>query len=184
MNDRNAWWLPLIQGIIAVALGLFLLFARQTAVLWIGTVAALYMFVAGLVLLARVMLSRRRSLGSWQGIQGIAGVVIGGGLLVVSLFRLTDLTTGITLMAIGLIIFGGLGVGTALFGARGCFFKISGLIINGLLLLWGILIFISRDQGFDLAQIGGILLLALGAVLIVYAFLSRGQEPEEAAVPS
>lgn len=179
MNDRNAWWLPLIQGIIAVALGLFILLAQQTALIWIGIAAALYMLVAGLVLLANVLFSRRRSLGSLTGIRGIAGVIIGGGLLIVSWFRLTDLATAYTLMAIGLIVFGGLGVAALLFEGRGCFTRLVRLAINGLLVLWGILIFFSRSQGLDLALITAIVLLALGAILIVYAFLSRGRAAGE-----
>lgn len=181
LNDRNAWWLPLIQGIIAVALGLFILLARQTALLWIGTAAALYMLVAGVVLLAGVMLSRRRTFGSLTGIRGIAGVIIGGGLLIVSWFKLTDLATGYTLMAIGLIVFGGLGVAAAIFEGKGCLTRLIALAINGLLLLWGIMIFVSRSQGFDLTFIVALILLALGAILIVYAFLSRGKAPEEVA---
>jgi uncharacterized membrane protein HdeD (DUF308 family) len=181
VKDQRAWWLPLIQGLIAVALGLFLLFARTTAVTWIGTAAALYMFVAGLLLLGGVLFSSRRSLDSWQGIQGIAGLVIGGGLLAVSLFDLTDLTTSFTLLAVGLIVFGGLGVGAGLFGARGTIFRLPMLIINGLLLLWGVLVLFSRNQGFDLALIGAIILLVLGVVLIISAFLARGKDADAAA---
>jgi hypothetical protein len=181
VNDGNAWWLPLIQGIIAIALGLFILLAQQTALIWIGTAAALYMLVAGLVLLVNVLFSRRRSLGSLTGIRGIAGVIIGGGLLIVSWFNLTDLATTYTLIAIGLIIFGGLGVAALIFEGRGCLTRLIGLAINGLLVLWGILIFVSRSQGFDLALITAVVLLALGAILIVYAFLSRGNAPQEVA---
>lgn len=184
MKDQRAWWLPLIQGLIAVALGLFLLFARATAVTWIGIAAALYMLVAGLLLLGGVLFSSRRSLDSWQGIQGIAGLVIGGGLLAASFFEVIDLTSGYTLLAVGLIVFGGLGVGAALFGARGNILRLPMLIINGLLLLWGLLILVSRNQGFNLALIGAIILLVLGATLIVVAFMSRNRDAQEAAAAS
>lgn len=184
MKDQRAWWLPLIQGLIAVALGLFLLFARATAVTWIGIAAALYMLVAGLLLLGGVLFSSRRSLDSWQGIQGIAGLVIGGGLLAASFFEVIDLTSGYTLLAVGLIVFGGLGVGAALFGARGNILRLPMLIVNGLLLLWGLLILVSRNQGFNLALIGAIILLVLGATLIVVAFMSRNRDAQEAAAAS
>ena len=48
MKD-NPWWLILIQGIVGVALALYIFSAREQAVLIIGLIAAAYVFVIGLV---------------------------------------------------------------------------------------------------------------------------------------
>jgi uncharacterized membrane protein HdeD (DUF308 family) len=182
MNKDKLWWLVLVQGIIAIGLGLYIVAQRDQATTYIGLLAAAYIFISGITqtIGASTQGSKRSKTGL---IRGIAGLVIGGGLLAAAWFGWVNLINGYTLLAIGLLIYGGLGLWYSFFDRGDIPFSWGPILLNGLLVLWGILVFVSRMQGFDLAMVSAGILVLVGALACVWAFLVRpsGDEDDAAA---
>ncbi len=185
MKKDKLWWLVLIQGIIAIGLGLYIVTQPDQASANIGVLAAAYIFISGITqtIAASTQSSKRTKTGL---IRGIAGLVIGGGLLAAAWFNWVNLATGYTLLATGLVIYGGLGLWHQFFDRGEAPFTWGPVILNGLLALWGILIFVSRMMQLDLAMVSAGILVAIGALACVWAFLSRpsGDDDNESAKPS
>jgi uncharacterized membrane protein HdeD (DUF308 family) len=185
VRKDKLWWLVLIQGIVAIGLGLYIVSQPEQASANIGLLAAAYIFVSGITqtVTASTQTSKRTQSGL---IRGIAGLVIGGGLLAAAWLGWVDLVTGYTLLAIGLVIYGGLGLWHQFFDRGESPFTWGPVILNALLALWGILVFVSRMMSFDLAMISAGILMVIGVLAGVWAFLSRpsGDEEDEAEIAS
>jgi hypothetical protein len=109
MLKNSPWWLALIQGLVALGAGLYLLVDPTGAKFLIGLLAALYLLVTGLIYTVRGIIARRPGKSSLLLIRGIVGLVVGGVLLLMALFDIGNLSLGYTILAIGLILFGGMG---------------------------------------------------------------------------
>lgn len=179
MSENNSFWLQLVEGIVAVALGLFLLLGRDTAVLYIGVLIAIYLLVAGIVETIRGLGLRSAGEGSALLIRGLVGLIFGAILLVMALFDVGGIVFGYTLIALALIIFGALGIYTSIFQRGDKAFEWGPVLVNLALLVWGVLIFFTRAHDRDLATISGWILVIIGAIILVWTFLTRQEEPEE-----
>lgn len=173
MNNGSKWWVTLVEGIIAIVLGLYLLFGGDTAAENFRLVAGLYILIIGIVELWR-------GTGTVSRWRGIIGVVVGALIL---LLRIIDLPWGLdlTIFAIGVIIVGALGLYASFFARRGKRFEWGPVILNVLLVLWGILVFFFDGRPADLQNVTGWILVAAGAVLALWGFFSRDDEEEEVA---
>ena len=172
MKD-NPWWLMLIQGIVGVALALYIFFARDQAVLIIGLIAAAYVFVMGLV---QTIAGYGTGGSKTLMYRGIAGMIIGALLFGMYFLNLGTVQSGYTLLAIGLIVFGALGLWANFFDRGQKDFEWGPIIINGALLLWGVLIFFTRSREIDLANASAWILLIAGGAGIAWSFVMRNQE--------
>jgi len=180
MGKNSPWWLGLIQGLVALGLGLFLVLDRGSASLIIGLLAAIYLLVAGIIHTIRGLGLRSADKGSVVLIRGIVGLVIGAILLAFALFNVGTLQSGYTILAIGLIIFGALGLFTSFFQRGNKGFAWGPVLVNLALLVLGILVFFSRSQGFDLALVSGWILILVGAVILLWTILGRKDASEAA----
>ncbi|HSN76738.1 MAG TPA: DUF308 domain-containing protein, partial [Anaerolineae bacterium] len=59
MGNNSPWWLSLIQGLVALGAGLYLLIDPTSASLLIGLLAAIYLLVTGLIYTVRGVIARR-----------------------------------------------------------------------------------------------------------------------------
>ena len=78
MGKNSPWWLALIQGLVALGIGLFMLLDPTAAIAVLGLLAAIYLLVAGIVHTIRG-LARRRAVKRMNVmlIRGIVGLVVG-----------------------------------------------------------------------------------------------------------
>lgn len=181
MEKKSPWWLGLIQGLVALGLGLFLVLDRGSASFIIGLLAAIYLLVAGIIQTIRGLGLRSADKGSMVLIRGLVGLVFGAILLAFALFNIGTLQSGYTILAIGLIVFGTLGLFTSFFQRGDKGFEWGPVLVNLALMVWGILVFFSRSQGFDLALVSGWILIVVGAIILLWTFLGRKNAPEAAA---
>ena len=183
MGKNSPWWLALIQGLVALGLGLFMLLDPTAASAVIGLLAAIYLLVAGIVHTIRG-LARRRVVKrmNLMLIRGILGLIVGGIILVFALFNIGTLANGFTILAIGLIIFGAIGLFSSFFQREGKPLAWGPLLVNLALLVWGVLVFFGRSQNLNLAVISGWILLIIGVVILVWTLLGRKDEPAESDV--
>jgi len=180
MKKEKLWWLVLVQGIVAIGLGVYIMAQREQAIVYIGMLAAAYIFVSGITQAIGSTVQKNKKSTSGL-IRGIAGVVIGGGLLAAGWFGWVDVKTGYSLLAVGLLLYGGLGLWHSFFDRGDIPFSWGPIFLNALLMLWGFLVFFSRMQGFDLAFISAVILMVLGIIAIVWSFLIRPTSEEKAS---
>ena len=180
MGKNSPWWLALIQGLVALGLGLFMLLDPTAASAVIGLLAAIYLLVAGIVHTIRG-LARRRVVKrmNLMLIRGIVGLVVGGIILVIALFGIGSADFSRTILAIGLIIFGALGLFSSVFQRDGKKLAWGPVLVNLALVVWGVLVFFARSQNLNLTLISGWILVIVGVVILAWTFLGRKEPPTE-----
>lgn len=179
MSKNSPWWVALIQGLVAVGAGLFLLIAPKSALFLVGSLAAVYLLVSGALYIMRDRSARRSAKSKLLLIRGIVGLVFGGVLLLMGLFRIGSLSLGYTILAIGLLIFGGTGLFQSLFQRDSKAFAWGPVIVSSALLAWGLIILLLRSS-VDLAAVSGWILVLIGVVIVVYVILDRKNSASEA----
>ncbi len=179
MLKNSPWWLALIQGLVAVGAGLFLLVDPTAATFLVGLLAAIYLLVTGLIYTVRGIIVRRPGKSSLLLIRGIVGLVFGAVLLAMALFNIGDVGLGYTILAIGLVVFGGMGLFSSLFHREGKPFAWGPVIVSGALLAWGLIILFARST-INLPAVSGWILVLIGVVIIAYTLLGRKDPGSEA----
>ena len=179
MLKNSPWWLALIQGLVAVGAGLYLLVDPTSATFLVGLLAAIYLLVTGLIYTVRGIIARRPGKSSLLLIRGIVGLIFGAILLAMALFDIGNLSLGYTILAIGLVVFGGMGLFSSLFHREGKPFAWGPVIVSGALLVWGLIILFARST-IDLPAVSGWILVLIGVVVILYTVLGRKDPGSEA----
>lgn len=154
----------MIEGIIAILLGLYLLFGGDAAANNFVLVAAIYMLIAGIIELFR-------GTGTVSRYKGIVGVIVGALMLLFYAFGILG-AWEFSIFAIGAIIVGAMGLYSAFFARSGRSFEWGPVIVNALLVLWGVLILFTTD----LQTISGWILIAIGVIIALWGFVSRGND--------
>jgi uncharacterized membrane protein HdeD (DUF308 family) len=180
-KTSNAWVWSLIRGLIALGLGLFLVFSANIAPAVVIYALAAYLTIAGALQTFSGLFNRNAPGSRTDKIRGLVGLL--GGLAVLLLFYFVDNmeSTAFTLLAITLIVYGVLGLFEAFFDRGGAYFRWMPVIINALLAALGVLIFYFRAQELDLRLWGGVLLALIGVILLGYALLIQKQDPRPSA---
>ncbi len=177
-SSSNAWIWTVIKGILALGLGLFLLFSAATAPVWIAYALAIYMAASGGMQTFSGLLKRDAVGSKTDRIRGLVGLLGGLALLLLAYFNVLSLGAGYTLLAILLIVFGGLGLFEALFDRGAERFRWMPLLVNLLLIGLGIMVFYSRIREFDLRLWSGLVLAIIGLIIIVYGYFFQKTNPK------
>jgi uncharacterized membrane protein HdeD (DUF308 family) len=170
--DKQEWWVWVAAGVVAIALSLWVLFAPGQASYVVGLAAAVYLLAAGAIGLIGELTTSRRTRSSLQVVAGIVGVVVGAVILWLAIVEWTSLDTAWTILAIGLVVSGGLGLFIALFARQGAF-DWGPVVVNALLVLWGVLVFVARSRETELATWAGWILLGVGIVGVAWGLFAR-----------
>lgn len=149
--EKNRWVRGLIEGIAALAFGIFILFSPDNATNLIGLAAAGFLLVAGVV----EAIARRERYTDTGFIRGIIGLVGGVIMLFLVWGDFVSITTAFNIFAAFLIAYGGVGLFNDFFSRGGKAFEWGPVLLDLILLAWGVLIFFSRtvqpapDQRMD-----------------------------------
>ncbi len=180
MSKNSPWWLALIQGLVALGAGLFLLVDPTAATFLVGLLAAIYLLVTGLIYTMRGVIARRPGKSSLLLIRGIIGLIFGGVLLAMAIFNIGSLSLGYTILAIGLVIFGAMGLFQGVFKREGKPFAWGPVIVSVALLAWGLIILFARSS-IDIPAVSGWILVIIGVVIIGWTILGRKDPTSDAA---
>jgi len=167
----NAWIGTVVRGVLALALGLFLISSAQSGPVFVAYVLGIYVTIVGAIQTFMSLLNRRTPGSTTDRIRGLVGLIGGGALLALVYFEVLSQGAAFTWLAILLILFGGLGIFEALFDRGDQRFALIPLLINVLLVALGVMVFYFRSQGLDLRTWAGVVLALIGAGLIAYAFV-------------
>jgi len=162
------WWLVLIQGIVALILGLFFLYRPYATLVVLVTFLGAYWLVSGIIGLISLFWDRTNM--GWKILYGILGILAGGAILAGPILGTIAVTTIFVVMigVLGLVM-GFLG----LFGA----FKGGGwgaAIIGILLIIFGCLILANvYATALMTPFIVGVFLVVGGIAAIIGSFFLR-----------
>lgn len=176
MNGRS-WWVTLIEGIVIALLGFYLLLGGDVAAGNVALVLALYMLFVGVIALIRGSSDR---IGRYQG---IIAVVVGALVLFLYAFNILPTFWDFTIFAIGAILVGLMGLYSEFFDRGKRDFSWGRFLFNALLVLLGVMIFFARIQDFNLQAIISWILIAMGVIMAVWAFLNRDKEEVVEEIP-
>lgn len=174
----NMWVWTLIKGILALGLGLFLLISSQSAPIWIAIALAAYMAIAGGLQTFSSFLNRHSPGSTTDRIRGLVGFIGGLALLLLGYFDVLSLSAAYTLLAILLIVYGGLGLFEAIFDRGADRFRLMPVLINLLLVVLGVMVFYSRSREFDLRLWSGLLMAIIGLIIIGYGYFFQKANPK------
>lgn len=183
----SAWWIGLIQGSLAAALGLLFWMRPTGAAGVLLQFVALFLVIVGLMDLMAGMSGPRRdsaeSIAFWRGLVGFFGGLIMLSLVFLGYFNAPErVALGMTLMGIILLAYGALGIVLS-FMRKQKQGRWTAFTLATIITLLGLSLMVDRVTTFAAAWIGPILLI-LGVVLIVYSVLRRSWEREALEEPA
>jgi len=170
-----AWWVVLIEGIVLTGLGLYMFFAQAQTYLAIAWVIALILTISGFLNLYASLGIKDKRRKQLAMIHGLVGLITGLVIIIFLLFNLFVDQVGMTILGLGCLAYGGLGLyliySRALTSRRWLMFiaPILFLVIGVLLLL----------QAFGIGtlaqtiQVINLIILLAGIVLLIWAFILR-----------
>lgn len=174
-----SWSIVLAEGIVLVTVGLFLLFANQTAVRLVGHILAIVIgATGGIQLYGALQAKQEGQFGRLNMIRGGIGLGIGALVLILFLFNSMTLQLGRILLGIGALAFGAIGLYLA-YLARASGARVGPIIANGFWVFLGILLLLAAIGGSLLVIISQIINVALllgGAFLIIWAIMIKNQK--------
>lgn len=173
------WGLVLAQGIVLVAVGLFLLFAEQAARTVVGhLLAGVIAVTGGIQLYGALKVKQEGQLGELNTIRGAIGLGVGALILILFLFNVMTLQIGRIILGLGALAFGGIGLYlTYLTRASGV--RVGPIISNAFWVLLGILLVLAALGGAllgTISQVINVVLLLGGAFLIIWSFVIKNSK--------
>ncbi|MCU0510214.1 MAG: DUF308 domain-containing protein [Anaerolineae bacterium] len=173
------WGIVLAEGVLLVAVGLFLIFAQDAARRLLGQILAIVIGVTGGIQLYGALRAKQEGqLGQLNTIRGAVGLGAGALVLVLFIFNLMTLQTGRIILGLGAVAFGAIGI-YLIYLTRDSGIRIGPAISNGFWVLFGILLLLAAIGGTMLASISeaiNVVLLLGGAFLIIWAFVIKGSK--------
>jgi uncharacterized membrane protein HdeD (DUF308 family) len=166
----TAWWVLLVEGVVAVGLGLAMVFQPAAAAGWVLLILAGVLTLHGLLTLIGFLRGRRQ--GRLPVIRGAIGLIVGMTVILMALFNLGDRQVAAWILAIGLLLNGVLALLAPFMeasedGQRG------NLLMGILLLVLGGLLLYNLLTAVDVLIATAWTLLLLGVALIVYSLIMR-----------
>ena len=181
MEPQRRWWLVLIEGLIAILIGLYMLIEQTNASIYFGLLLAAFLAVSGLVKVIKGGVRWNAPGGKIDTIQGLVGLIAGGGILGLYFLDVLSLEVGVTMLGIALIVYGILGLYENFFDRGGDPFAWAPVIVHAVLAAWGALIFFARGQNINLIMWSGLILLFVGLIAAGYSFMLRKRGASAAA---
>lgn len=165
--EKKNWIWGLIEGIVALGFGIFMLVSSESASNLIGLAAGVFLVVSGGV----EAFARRGRISDTGFIRGLVGLVGGVAMLVMVFTNFVSTFTAYNILAVFLIVYGGIGLFNDFFARGGKEFAWGPVLLDAILVVWGVLIFLSRTRDFSLLTVSGWILVVLGIIFGVWAIL-------------
>ena len=178
-EDGRNWWLTGIEGLVAIIIGLFIVVQPVDAAELIRQLIALVLLALSLKQILDGFRRRERAIAPWASLRGGVGTTFA------LLALLTPATGDIPvdgarqLLAIGLIVYGVLGIVATLVTVRSGGFDIAAIVADALAIVFGILMLGTPVEEVGRIRFLGWAALLAGIILLVYAYIlwSRTRAP-------
>ena len=175
-GKRTPWWILLIEGILAIGLGIYALAMPLQAQGLVLIGLAIVLAVNGLLTLFAYL--RRRRQGNLPLVRGSIGLVVGLIVILMPVFNFGSQLTAAWILAIGLILAGVMALLAVFMEASGS--RWGNLLIAVLFAVLGGVILYNISTGAGIVQIAAWVLLAFGVILTGYSFVVRSSAAKAA----
>ena len=174
------WLVAGIQGIVALAVGVFMVANPRGASDVIRFLIALVLLLDSLGHIVDGFRDRRLSSAPWEALRGGVGVTVAAlTLLSAGSYYVTD-SGARQMLAIGLLAYGILGIVSLIFTVRATGFKIASMIADVLAIVLGILLLAARSGDTGATRLLGAAAIVGGIGLLGYSWYLRGKPGREA----
>jgi uncharacterized membrane protein HdeD (DUF308 family) len=169
-DQRDIWWVFLLEGIAAIIFGILLLTAPAATLVALSLFLGLYLLFIGVLELVRVFVDRSVP-WYWSLLIGVAGIIAGLVVLNHPLVTALAIPTAVVIyLGVLAIVMGVVGIiGAFMGGGFGSFLLGIVSLVIGVLLLGSPL-----TTALAVPFVFGIILLIEGVLLIIYAFRVKG----------
>jgi uncharacterized membrane protein HdeD (DUF308 family) len=176
----QSWWVVGIQGIIALAIGVFMLANPTRASDVIRFLIALVLLVDSLSHIFDGFRDRRLSSAPWDVLRGGIGVTVAVLTLLSAGSDYVNNDGARQMLAIGLLAYGVLGIVSIVFTFRSTGIKVAAIIADVLTIALGILLLTARSGDTSGTQLLGAVAAVGGIALLGYSWYLRGKPAREA----
>ena len=177
------FWVPVIEGIVALALGIYVVLFPQDAPLIVRSIIAAALLLLSFVRIIDGFRFWNRPASPWSTLGGGVGATA-------AIFTLLanwapEITTAAArqMLAIGLVAFGIIGLVSLIFTVRSTGFKIAALIIDVLAIALGVLFFLAEEQNTERIRMLGLVALIGGVALLIYGYYLWNSARRERVTP-
>ncbi len=179
-----AWWIVLIQGLIMLGIGLYILFAQTLAIRQVVILIGAFLLINSIIEAFQGFDDRvRPRVMAWHMFGAGVGFVVG--LLLVSDIFIDFMgpVAGAVIVSFGLLLTGITGIIQWVLGGEQGVRRLSDLILPiGSLLLGGVTLWTRLGVGDDIIRVLGILATLLGITLLVRTFMLYSQQKDPSAI--
>lgn len=175
----QSWWVVGVQGIIALAIGVFMLANPTGASDVIRFLIALVLLLASLSQIVDGFRDRRLSSSPWETLRGGIGVTVAVLTLLSAGSEYVADDGARQMLAIGLLAYGALGIVSLIFTIRSTGFKGGAIIADVLTIVLGILLLTARSGDTSGTELLGAVAAVGGIALLGYSWYLRGKPGRE-----
>ncbi len=171
---KIAWWVVLVEGIIALVVGLYVLVQPQQASTWLAQLIGAYILVnSGFAIYAGFSGSGPPGEQPFRLIVGGIGLVTGLLALAQPLLGTINTPAATTILGVGLLLAGVVDLAGLIIGRGNLTTRLGRVLAGGLHLLLGVvLLYLSwTGTGGNALLWLGVIGIVLGVLLVIYAVL-------------
>jgi len=179
-NVWQSWWTAGIQGIIALAVGVFMLANPRGASDVIRFLIALVLLLDSLGHIVDGFRNRSLSSSPWETLRGGIGVTVAVLTLLSAGSDFVEDDGARQMLAIGLLAYGALGIISLIFTFRSTRFNGAAIIADILAIVLGVLLLRARSGDTSATQLLGAVAAVGGIALLGYSWYLRGKPRREA----
>ncbi len=164
------FWVPLIEGVVALALGVYVVLFPEEAPVIVRSIIAVALLLLSFVQIFEGFRFWNRPVSPWATLGGGVGATAAIFTLLANWLPEISAAAARLMLALGLGAFGIIGLISLIFTLRSTGFKIASLIIDVLAIALGVFLYLAEEQNTDRIKLLGLVALLGGAVLLIYGY--------------
>lgn len=164
------FWVPLIEGVVALALGIYVVLFPEDAPLIVRSIIAVALLLLSFVQIFEGFRFWNRSVSPWATLGGGVGATAAIFALLANWLPEITPAAARLMLALGLGAFGIIGLVSLIFTLRSTGFKIASLIIDVLAIALGVFLYLAEERNTENIKLLGLVSMLGGAVLLIYGY--------------
>lgn len=169
-RSHPRFWVPVIEGVVALALGVYVVLFPADAPMIVRSIIAVALLMLSFVQIFEGFRFWNRSVSPWATLGGGVGATAATFTLLANWLPEFTPAAARLMLAVGLGAFGIIGLVSLIFTLRSTGFKIASLIIDVLAIVLGVFLYLAEEQNTERIKLLGLVALLGGAVLLIYGY--------------
>lgn len=169
-RSHPRFWVPVIEGVVALALGVYVVLFPADAPIIVRSIIAVALLVLSFVQIFEGFRFWNRSVSPWATLGGGVGATAAAFTLLANWLPEFTPAAARLMLAVGLGAFGIIGLVSLIFTLRSTGFKIASLIIDVLAIALGVFLYLAEEQNTERIKLLGLVALLGGVVLLIYGY--------------